>query len=67
MSGTWPRVFESQPGPLLTRSWDGGVTGWIVVFGASVTVLVAGFVTNQMPTVLRIRAIPSATGQGNTR
>jgi len=35
-------------GPLLTRPFDGGVTGWIVVFGALVIELAASAITNRM-------------------
>jgi hypothetical protein len=45
------------PGPLLTRSWEAGVTGWIVVFGAAVAELVAGIVTNRMPTAIAAPAL----------
>jgi hypothetical protein len=32
--------------PWLAQPWEGGVTGWIVVFGALIFVLVAAIVTN---------------------
>ena len=34
--------------PFLTRSWQAGVTGWIVVFGAVIVELVGGIVVNSM-------------------
>jgi hypothetical protein len=34
--------------PLLVRPFQAGMTGWIVVFGATVVVLVGGAVTSQM-------------------
>ena len=54
----WP-VTGSQPGPgpLLTRPWEAGVTGWIVVFGAAGAELAAGIVTNRMPTAIAAPAL----------
>lgn len=37
-----------SPQPLLAQPWEGGVAGWIVVFGALLAELVAGLVTNRM-------------------
>jgi hypothetical protein len=34
--------------PFLARPWQGGITGWIVVFGALVAELVGGVVVNAM-------------------
>jgi hypothetical protein len=34
--------------PFLAQPWQGGVTGWVVVFGAIVFELVAGIVVNSM-------------------
>jgi hypothetical protein len=35
--------------PWLAQPWEGGVTAWIVVFGAMIAVLVGGTVTNGSP------------------
>ncbi len=43
--------------PLLTLPWEAGVTGWIVVFGAVVAEIVAGSVTNRMPTAIAAPAL----------
>lgn len=42
------QVQPTQPMPFLTRSWQGGMTGWIVVFGAVIVELVGGIVVNSM-------------------
>jgi hypothetical protein len=44
-------------GPPLTRSWEGGVIGWIVVFGASIAEIIVGIVTNRMPMVIAAPAL----------
>jgi hypothetical protein len=56
----------TAPGPQLTRSWEGGVTGWIVVCGAMLAELVAGLVTNHMPMVIAAPALvfPVAVAAG---
>jgi hypothetical protein len=41
-------MTQVRPSLFLTRSWEAAVTGWIVVFGASLVELVAGIVTNAM-------------------
>ncbi len=41
-------MTQVRRSPFLTRSWEASVTGWIVVFGASLVELVAGIVTNAM-------------------
>jgi hypothetical protein len=47
MSGLTP-IDESAPRlPLLVRPFQAGMTGWIVVFGATVVVLVGGAITGQ--------------------
>lgn len=43
--------------PRLIRSWDVGVIGWIVVFGASIAEIIAGIVTNRMPMVIAAPAL----------
>ena len=53
-------LFASNPRlpePLLARPWEGGVTGWIVVFGALLAELVAGLVTNRMPLAIAAPAL----------
>jgi hypothetical protein len=57
-----PRPLQSMndlpaPRPLLTLPWEAGVTGWIVVFGAVVAEIVAGSVTNRMPTAIAAPAL----------
>ncbi len=49
--------LPSAPRPLLTRPWQAGVTGWVVVFGAVVAELVASTVTNRMPMVITAPAL----------
>jgi hypothetical protein len=45
----WP----PQPAPLLTRPFEAGMTGWIVVFGAVIAELAGGAaVATQMPAVI---------------
>ena len=34
--------------PFLAQPWQGGITGWIVIFGAIVAELIAGIVVNTM-------------------
>lgn len=53
-------LFASNPrppAPLLAQPWEGGVTGWILVFGALLAVLVAGLVTNRMPMAIAAPAL----------
>lgn len=54
------------PEPLLARAWEGGFTGWVVIFGASVAELAAGIVTNLMPMAVAAPAlvIPVAVAAG---
>ena len=42
------QVQSTRSMPFLARSWQSGVTGWIVVFGAVVVELIAGIVVNSM-------------------
>lgn len=42
------QVQPSQSLPFLARSWQGGMTGWIVIFGAVIAELVGGIVVNTM-------------------
>lgn len=48
---------QRPPAPLLARPWEGGVTGWIVVFGALLAELVAGLVTSRMPMAIAASAL----------
>jgi hypothetical protein len=41
-------MTQVQPTPFLARPWQGGITGWIVVFGGFLVELVGGIVTNTM-------------------
>jgi hypothetical protein len=52
--------------PLLTRPFQGGVTGWIVVFGALFIELAAAAITNRMviTTALPILVVPIAVAFG---
>ena len=42
------QVQPTRSMPFLTRSWQAGVTGWIVIVGAVVFELVAGIIVNTM-------------------
>ncbi|HYK27983.1 MAG TPA: hypothetical protein VEV61_08440 [Streptosporangiaceae bacterium] len=42
------QVQPRQPMPFLAQPWQGGITGWIVVFGAIIVELVGGIVVNSM-------------------
>jgi hypothetical protein len=57
---------RGQPRPFLTQPWDGGVTGWLVVFGALVAELIGGIVTNAMPTAIAasVLGFPAAVAAG---
>jgi hypothetical protein len=46
-----PTDDRPAPKPRLTLPWEGGVTGWIVVFGAVVAELIIGIVINPLPAV----------------
>jgi len=52
--------------PWLALPWEGGLTGWIVVFGALVAELVGGIVTNAMPAVVAaiVLGLPVAVAAG---
>jgi hypothetical protein len=52
--------------PLLTLPWEGGVIGWIVVFGALLAELAGGIVTNQMPMAIAapVLIVPVAVAAG---
>lgn len=60
------RVQPTQPMPFLTRSWQAGMTGWIVVFGAVLVELVAGIVVNSMSVAVAAPAliVPAAIAIG---
>src|ERR1700722_3261614 len=45
----WPMSGRSGSRPFLAQPWDGGVAGWIVVFGALVIELIASIATNSAP------------------
>ncbi len=54
-------IDEATPRlPLLVRPFQGGMTGWIVVFGATVVVLVGGAITSQksLAAALPVLVIP---------
>lgn len=51
------QVQPTQPTPFLTRSWQAGITGWIVVFGAVLVELVAGIVVNSMSMAVAATAL----------
>jgi hypothetical protein len=46
----WPPL----PAPLLTRPFEAGMTGWVVVFGAVIAELAAGAAAIQMPAVIAV-------------
>lgn len=54
------------PGPLLTRSWEGAIAGWIVVCGATAAEVLAGLVTNHMATAIAapVLAFPLVVAAG---
>jgi hypothetical protein len=59
--------MNDQPArPMLTLPWQGGVTGWLVVFGALVAELIAGIATNSVPTAIAatVLALPVAVAAG---
>lgn len=60
------QVQPTQPMPFLTRSWQAGVTGWIVVFGAIIVELVAGIVVNAMSMAVAVPVLiaPAAIAVG---
>jgi hypothetical protein len=45
----WPMSGRSGLRPFLAQPWDGGVAGWLVVFGALVIELIASIATNSAP------------------
>lgn len=47
----------AAPGPRLIRAWEGGIIGWIVVFGASMAELIAGTVTNRLSMAIAAPAL----------
>jgi hypothetical protein len=59
---------ETAPEPLLVRSFQGGVIGWIVVFGAMIIELAGGAVTYQKfmapAVVLPVLILPAAVALG---
>lgn len=59
MQRSWPSMTDGPPapGPVLTRSWNAGVIGWIVVLGAMVAEIVLGAATNRMPTAIAAPAL----------
>ena len=63
-----PSMTDSRPArePLLTQPFEGGVTGWIVVFGAVLAELVGGIVTSHMATsiALPVLAVPVTVAFG---
>ena len=66
MSGLTP-IDESAPRlPLLVRPFQAGMTGWIVVFGATVVVLVGGAITSQksLAASVPVLVIPAAVAFG---
>jgi hypothetical protein len=60
------QVRPTQPMPFLTRSWQAGMTGWIVVFGAVLVELVVGIVVNSMSVAVAASAliVPAAIAIG---
>jgi hypothetical protein len=60
------QVQPTQPTPFLARSWQGGITGWIVVFGAVLVELVVGVVVNRMSMAVAAPALiaPAAIAVG---
>ncbi|HET9898687.1 MAG TPA: hypothetical protein VFQ44_27510 [Streptosporangiaceae bacterium] len=53
--------------PFLAQPWRGGVTGWIIVFGALLAELIAGVVVNSMSMAIAapVLIIPAATAVGS--
>ena len=49
--GARTHMTQVRSSPFLTRPWEAGITGWIVVFGGLLE-LVAGIVTNSMSTAI---------------
>jgi hypothetical protein len=46
---SWWSTTETVHQPLLTRSWEAAMTGWVVVFGAILLEIAAAVVTNRAP------------------
>jgi hypothetical protein len=46
---SWWSTNQTVRQPLLTRSWEASVTGWVVVFGAILLAVGAAVVTNRAP------------------
>lgn len=59
-------MTEVRPTPFLVRSWQGGITGWIVVFTALLAELIAGVVVNtsSIAVALPVYVIPPAIAVG---
>lgn len=55
-------MTEVRPTPFLARSWQGGITGWIVIFTAVLVELIAGVVVNtsSMTVAAPVYVIPAA-------
>jgi hypothetical protein len=53
---------QPQRRPFLTQPWEGGVTGWVAVFGAILIEFIAGIVTNtvSMPVAAPVLLVPAA-------
>jgi hypothetical protein len=66
----WLGQSAGVPGswPLLAQPWAGGITGWLVVFGACVFEIVAGIVTNPAPALVAtvVLAFPAVVAIGFT-
>lgn len=60
------QVQPTRPTPFLARSWQAGVTGWVVVFGAIIAELVGGVVVNAMsiPVAAPVLIAPAAIAVG---
>jgi hypothetical protein len=52
--------------PFLVLPWQGGATGWVVVFGAIIVLIIAGLVTNTSPMAVAapILIAPAAVAVG---
>jgi hypothetical protein len=60
------QVAQPQRRPFLTQPWEGGVTGWVAVFGAVLFEFIAGIVTNtaSMSVAAPVLILPAAIAVG---
>lgn len=65
-AGSPKQTTEVRSRPFLTQPWQGGITGWIVVFGAALFELVAGIVANAMSMAVAapLLIVPAAIAVG---